>query len=354
MTDTASTVETTTDAPATPQHDPDAFFNRFFAVEEGEPAKKKDPPAAPAADEDETDEETADAVDEADEESPDDEEDAPEEEDTEDDESTEDDEEQPQTFTVKIDGKDEQVPLDELLKGYSRTKVFTQKTQEAAEIRRAAEAEKAAVVAEREALAKAIEAVNARLVEADPEPDWDTLRETDRDEYLFQKAVWAEKREKREKLEAVKAEMERRNAETRQQQLVETLKREQAALLEAIPAWKDEKVAKKELADIRQHALALGFPEEMLDQVYDHRIVKLLRNSARYEKLTADKDKLPGKPGERKKIIEKGPGTLKPGSAKKSRPGVRERRRAAAEKVSKTGRADDAAAFFRASGIFDD
>src|SRR5690606_17755157 len=117
----------------------------------------------------------------------------------------------------------------------------------------------------------------------------------------FQKAVWAEKREKREKLEAVKAEMERRNAETRQQQLVETLKREQAALLEAIPAWKDEKVAKKELAEIRQHALSLGFTEEMLDQVYDHRIVKLLRNSARYEKLTADKDKLPGKPGERKK-----------------------------------------------------
>lgn len=353
MADTASTVESTTEAPTT-QHDPDAFFNRFFAVEDGAPAKKeKDPPATPTESDDEDEEEVEEPTDEPTTDEPDEE--AEGEEDTEDDESTdEEDEEQPQTFTVKIDGKDEQVPLDELLKGYSRTKVFTQKTQEAAEIRRAAEAEKAATIAEREALIKAIEAVNARMTEADPEPDWDALRETDRDEYLFQKAVWAEKREKREKLEAVKAEMERRNAENRQTQLAETLKREQAALLEAIPAWKDEKVARKELADIRQHALTLGFPEEMLDQVYDHRIVKLLRNSARYEKLTADKDKLPAKPGERKKIIEKGPGTLKPGSAKKSRPGVRERRRAAAERVQKTGRADDAAAFFRASGIFDD
>ena len=59
-------------------------------------------------------------------------EDAPDEE-TAEEQSEEDEEseeqEQPQTFTVKLDGKAVSVTLDELQKGYSRTQDYTRKTQ---------------------------------------------------------------------------------------------------------------------------------------------------------------------------------------------------------------------------------
>ncbi len=38
--------------------------------------------------------------------------------------------EQQQTFTVKVDGKEVSVTLDELQKGYSRTQDYTRKTQQ--------------------------------------------------------------------------------------------------------------------------------------------------------------------------------------------------------------------------------
>jgi hypothetical protein len=49
--------------------------------------------------------------------------------------------EQPQTFTVKVDGKEVAVTLDELQKGYSRTQDYTRKTQQIAEVRKQVEQE---------------------------------------------------------------------------------------------------------------------------------------------------------------------------------------------------------------------
>ena len=56
---------------------------------------------------------------------------------------------QPTHFTVKVDGKEVEVTLDELQKGYSRTQDYTRKTQQIAEIRKQVEVETEAVRAER-------------------------------------------------------------------------------------------------------------------------------------------------------------------------------------------------------------
>jgi len=51
-------------------------------------------------------------------------------------EETQEEEEQPQVYTVKVDGKEIEVTLDELQKGYSRTQDYTRKTQQVAETRK--------------------------------------------------------------------------------------------------------------------------------------------------------------------------------------------------------------------------
>lgn len=347
MTDTVGTeAPASTEAPATP-FDAQNFFENFFEKTEGTSERKKKEPEADDADE--TEEEPEGDQPEGDDEGTDAEEAEGTDEDTEDEEEPTDegDGQQPEMIPVKIDGKVEQVTLEELKKGYSRTKVFTQKTQEAAEMRKQAEADRAAAQAEREALVKAIEAVNAQLAELDPEPDWDALRENPED-YAYQHALWAQKKDKRDRMEAVKQEMARRTAAERDAALRETVKREHDALLEKIPAWKDEKVRVKEADEIRAYALSLGFPEEAMNAVYDHRLVLLLRNASRYERLMADKDALPKKKGDATKIEKRTPKTLTPGSGDaKGKARTAERRANAMDQLRKSGSQADAAEVFK-------
>jgi len=75
----------------------------------------------------------------------DDEDDAVEVEESEEDDDYEDGEAEPQetVYTVKVDGEEIEVSLDEALQGYQRQQAFTKRSQEAAEMRKAAEKEAA-------------------------------------------------------------------------------------------------------------------------------------------------------------------------------------------------------------------
>jgi hypothetical protein len=270
-------------------------------------------------------------------------------EDTEDDETTDAGAPETALIPVKIDGKVEKVTLDELKKGYSRTKVFTQKTQEVAEKRKAVEALEAQIQAEREQLRAALEQVTT--AETDPEPNWEELAATDREEYLFQRQVWQDKQAKRDKLNAVAQELARRNKADAERQMAERITAEKEKLVEKIPAWKDPEVAKKELATIKSYLLERGFTEEETAQVYDHRLVLVLKDAARYKVLLAKgKDALAPAP---KKTPATGPKTLTPGGGKPV-PKVHVERKVALDRVKKTGSTTDAAtAMGTIPGLFD-
>jgi hypothetical protein len=78
------------------------------------------------------------------------------------DEDTE-EQEQPRVFSVKVDGKEVEVTLDELQKGYSRTQDYTRKTQQIAEVRKQTEVELQAVRAEREQYAQLLSALESQV-----------------------------------------------------------------------------------------------------------------------------------------------------------------------------------------------
>ena len=106
---------------------------------------------------------------------------------SEDSDETEEDE-QPQVFTVKVDGKEIDVTLDELQKGYSRTQDYTRKTQQIAETRKAVEAEAAAIRAEREQYAQLLGALQQQLETAGEQPiDWERLYAEDPIEWVRQR-----------------------------------------------------------------------------------------------------------------------------------------------------------------------
>ena len=256
-----------------------------------------------------------------------------------DDYAEEEQEEEPTpTYKVKV-GKDEiDVPLDELLKGYSRTADYTRKTQEIAETRKAVEAERAKIEEAarlRDTYAQRLEVIE-QMLNQDSGEDLATLKETDPIGYAVKVAEHAE-REKH--LNAVRAERQRL-AQQQQAEQSERLKAHLAAeaqkLAEAIPDISDPVKGQAIRTDIRNYATKLGFSEQELAQVYDSRAVTALYKAMQYDKLVSNK-------GEATKKVSQAPKMLKPGtSTPEAR--VSQEVKNMRGRLKKTGRAKDAAA----------
>jgi hypothetical protein len=242
--------------------------------------------------------------------------------------------EQPQSFTVKVDGKEVTVTLDELQKGYSRTQDYTRKTQQIAEVRKQVEQETHAVRAEREQYAQLLGALQAQLQSSEPQVDLERLYHEDPIEWVRQKEVM---RERQEKLGAIQSEQQRLSkvAKYEQQRAMEAqLASQQEALLAALPDWKDPKKAKAEKALVIESAKAAGFSDEDLKSVYDHRLVLLLRKAALFDQMVSKRQGI-------KPVVNNGPRTAKPGAA--GRVSTTTEGTRAKQRLAKTGRIDDAA-----------
>jgi hypothetical protein len=249
-------------------------------------------------------------------------------------EEEQEEQEQPQTFTVKVDGKEVAVTLDELQKGYSRTQDYTRKTQQIAEVRKQVEQETQAVRAEREQYAQLLGALQAQLQSSEPQVDLERLYHEDPIEWVRQKEIM---RERQEKFGAIQSEQQRLSqvAQYEQQRAMEAqLASQQEALLAALPDWKDPKKAKAEKALVIESAKAAGFTDEDLKSVYDHRLVLLLRKAAMYDQMVSKRQGI-------KPVVNNGPRTAKPGAAGRVSTTTESTR--AKQRLAKTGRIDDAA-----------
>ena len=244
-------------------------------------------------------------------------------------------EDQPQVFTVKVDGKEVEVTLDELQKGYSRTQDYTRKTQQIAEVRKQTEAELQEVRAEREQYAQLLGALQAQVQQAaQPQVDWDRLYNEDPIEWVRQREL---ARENQEKAVAIQSEQQRLAQLSQREQLQQRealLAQEQEALVAAIPEWKDAKKAQAEKAMLVQFGQKIGFTPDDLKNVVDHRAVVMLRKAALY-------DQMMSKRGQIKPVTNNGPRPAKPGAAGRVSSNTEAMR--AQQRLAKTGRVDDAA-----------
>ena len=264
-------------------------------------------------------------------------EDAPEE-DTSEEQSGEEEEseeqEQPQTFTVKIDGKEVAVTLDELQKGYSRTQDYTRKTQQIAEVRKQVEAETQAVRAERGQYAQLLGALQAQLQSSEPQVDLDRLYNEDPIEWVRQKEVLRDRQEKAYAIQAEQQRLQQLMQQEQQQSMQQHLESQKDALLAALPEWKDAKKAKLEKAMLIESAKSAGFSDEDLKSVYDHRLVLLLRKAALFDQMVSKRQGI-------KPVVNNGPRPAKPGAA--GRVSTTSESARAQQRLAKTGRVDDAA-----------
>lgn len=263
--------------------------------------------------------------------------DAPEEEATEGEETEESAEAAPQLVTVVIDGKAEQLPVEEVAKGYQRLQDYTRKTMAVAEERKALEAQAQVVMQERAQYQQLLTALSQQWQQAqEREPDWQKLYDSDPLEYVRQKDIW---RDRQEKLAASQAEMQRLQhlqAQEQQKQIAQIVEQGRQKLPELVPEWKDAKRWEQDRVKLLEYGKKLGFTTEELNQAYDPRAIAALYKSMRYDEMVA---KVP------RPVTNKGPKVAAAGSANNA-PRTASEVTKAKQRLAQTGRVQDAASIF--------
>jgi hypothetical protein len=203
-----------------------------------------------------------------------------------------DDEEELELFSVNINGQEEQVTLEELQSGYSRQKDYTQKTQKVAETEKQVIEREQAVqqqnleMSEERALYKELlpKMKLALKNNLQAEPDWNKLIDENPTQYLKLKEEWSNKNET---LQYVDNEIARVQAESQQEEakkLQQMVNEGKEMIANSIPEWQDEKIEQTETKAMMEYAQSLGFNNNELSEIYDGRLVLLLRDAWSHSK----------------------------------------------------------------------
>jgi hypothetical protein len=242
-------------------------------------------------------------------------------------------------YRAKVGGEEVEVELDELINGYQRSKDYTQKSQALAEQRKAIEAEREhleQVKQERMAYAQKLKALDSFLSQQNKGEDLEVLKETDPIGYAVKVA---EQSQREKQLAVVRAEQQRiaqQQQAEQQQSLQNHLKAESEKLTSVIPELATPKgdAIRKE---IREYAKSVGWSDQELASVYDHRAVLTLYKAMKFEQLQK------GKPETLKKV-QQAPKMLKPGTSTPDTKSSQDKQ--VMQRLRQSGKVRDAAAAF--------
>ena len=190
------------------------------------------------------------------------------------------------SYTVKVNGQELDVTLDELRNGYSRDADYRQKTEELSHQRKQFQSESEK---QRQDYSQKLNELNQRLSNAQQDlnaeinsADLDKLYEEDPTE-----AARVERKLKK-KQDALNQSIQQTQTEQRQQ--FETfLQDQQRKLVSKMPEFSDPAKASSLKANMKSTLNNYGFNDQEVAQVYDHRIVMLVNDAMKYRSMQNSK-----------------------------------------------------------------
>lgn len=213
---------------------------------------------------------------------------------------------EPRIFKAKLDGKDIElevkngdVDLESIPTSLMMTHTFYKKTEELANERKAFEEKAQEFDAQLNELRSQLDYGLSEL----ESPEMQELKQDDPGLY------WEKYGELKSKHDKFRAFTEKRQAEMDRKHQ-EMVQREIANWEVTIPEWQNEDVKKKESGELFNFLVEEGFAPEMVGQIYDSRLVKLLRQGMLYKK-AASKDIRSTKPPQ-KHVSSNSTATSKP------------------------------------------
>lgn len=198
--------------------------------------------------------------------------------------------EQPSVFTVKVDGQDVEVTLDDLTRSYSGQAYIQKGMQEAADARKQVEQEKASLQAEQQRFVETIQRLQQEGVKQAPQAPDVSMLDTDPIGYMQADAKYkAEKaayEQQQEQLTAMQTQ--------RHQQYLQEQKRELAA---RVPEFANPETARPLMEKLVDTGVkGYGFSAEEIGAVTDARTVQVLMDAMRWRDLQEGKVEAKKKP----------------------------------------------------------
>ena len=190
------------------------------------------------------------------------------------------------SYTVKVNGQELDVTLDELRNGYSRDADYRQKTEELSHQRKQFQSESEK---QRQDYSQKLNELNQRLSTAQVDlnaeinsADLDKLYEEDPTE-----AARVERKLKK-KQDALNQSLQQTQAEQKEQ-FSSFLQDQQRKLVSKMPEFSDPAKASSLKANMKSTLNNYGFNDQEVAQVYDHRIVMLVNDAMKYRSMQNSK-----------------------------------------------------------------
>lgn len=245
--------------------------------------------------------------------------------------------------TVLVDGKPVELTKAQIAEAHKsglRQADYTKKTQEVAEQRKAADAELAKAREERnqymQGLQKAQAILEAQLQEQQ-QIDWQKLLETDPVEYLKQQHLAQTRQAQLQQTYQQKQTLDAQAQAEHQQALKQHVESQRSELIAKIPEWKDEAKMKAGATELREYLKTQGLTEQEIYSVTDHRAIVQSYKAMQYDKMMASAKAAAKKMDKVPQRVQRPAGGEAPGIDKRT---------AAFQKLSKSGRVEDAAGVF--------
>jgi hypothetical protein len=203
-----------------------------------------------------------------------------------------DDSEEPERYTVKVDGEELEVTLEEMAAGYQRDSDYRKKTMTLAEERKAAEAK----VAE---IDSTLAELQSFIKREEDSTDWEALRRDDPAQYL-------EKREALDKAKESEAKATELKTKEMQAQYDKTVKDETAKLLDYMgPTWTGEQ-RNADIGMVNEYLTEVGYSDQEIASMVDSRAWRVFLDAAKGKQFSNTKQKV-------SKEVRKAPKSVKPG-----------------------------------------
>jgi len=246
-------------------------------------------------------------------------------------------------YTIKVDGEELEVGIEELKNGYQRQADYTRKSQALAEQRKETEqiqSERMQLEQERQMYANGLQMLQeqqqAKLKDFDS-VDWETLKQEDPYAYMIKKDEYRDAQERVNNVAQQQQQIQNEQMQQAQQARAHFIREEYSRLVAALPEWEDKDSTIKE--DVRKYAAEAGFRPEEINQLADHRSVLVIKKAMEFDKLTK-------KVAPKKKAVKKVPKVQKAGRGKSKEDTATEALKAKRTRLRKTGKQQDAASLF--------
>ena len=241
-------------------------------------------------------------------------------------------------YRVKVDGEEFEVSLDELRDGYQRQSDYTRKSQSLAEQRKSYEANLQAVQSERQQYSKVLDNISQYQnleVSKLNNIDWAALKEADPMEYMAKRIELQDAKDKTVQLQAEKNRINQQTQNEYTNHMGKVLEHEALKLREVLPEYSNPNSTVKQ--DLRKYALGLGFSEQDINTISDHRVVLVLHKAMLQDQATS---------GTVKKVSKKVPRVVKAGTPESKTQRTQRTSKGKRQRLQKSGHPRDAANVF--------